>query len=333
MSRVRVGLIGCGSMARAHIRQLLDVPEAEIVALTDCDPAQIERTRSAFPRLSDLNVYEDYREMLAAEDLDAVEINTPHAQHFDQVVKSLDVGLHVLCEKPLATTSADALTLINKLAVSGKVGAIGYQRHATPVYQFIRNKIRSGELGKVTYMSALLCQDWKRLTSGTWRQDPALSGGGQLGDSGSHIVDVLLWVSGLAPQVVTSVQDSRGTPVDIDSAVTVKFEGGAIGVLSIVGDFPMWHEDLTIACEKGGFLLRGGKLLVVSADGTKMIADHIPGGTNPDANFIQAILGREEVLAPFSCGYDVMLLTEAAWKSASEGGAPVSVAELNRPLN
>lgn len=83
----------------------------------------------------------------------------------------------------------------------------------------------------------------------------------------------------------------------------------------------------------GGFLLRGGKLLVVSADGTKMIADHIPGGTNPDANFIQAILGREEVLAPFSCGYDVMLLTEAAWKSASEGGAPVSVAELNRPLN
>jgi len=328
MTTVRLGMIGCGGIARHHMNQLREVPEAQIVALADPSDEQIARCKRDFPALADVPVFADYREMLDKVECDAVEISTPHTQHTQQVLDSFAKGLHVMCEKPLATTTADCRKLVAAMNETGKVGLLAYQRHYVPMYQVIRDRIASGAYGEVNFFSAVLGQAWKRGTAGSWRQDPALSGGGQINDSGSHVVDMMLYTTGVLPAEVTAYQDNRETPVDIDSAVSIKFENGALGNISVLGDFPAWHEDFTIGCTRGGFLVRYGELTIVENDGSKYVAKDLRGGSNPDRNFINAILGREPVLSTFEAALEVIHFTEAVWRSAELGGKPVRLADI-----
>jgi predicted dehydrogenase len=325
VERVRVGLLGCGGFQRYRAGNLLKVPEAEVAALCDCEPSQIEAMRAAHPSLADVPTFSGAADMISANVVDAIFIATPHTQHVDQILAGLNAGLHVLCEKPLVTSVADAKRVIEARDRAGKQGMVSYQRHFQPEFRYIRQRIASGEAGKVTYVSALQCQEWKRATKGTWRQQASLSGGGQLNDSGSHLVDILLWTTGLRAEQVSAFIDNRGTEVDIDSAVSLRFAGGALGSLTVVGDAHRWHEDITIWCEKQTFFVRDGALSIVNAEGSRFKAENLPGGGTPDANFVAAILGKGEVESPFECGLEVIRLTEAAWQSAAQGGKPVAV--------
>lgn len=325
MEKVRITAIGCGGFMRYRLKNLMQIPEVEVVALVDPDPAQIERTVHAYPELAGIPTFADTRESLNIAS-DAATIATPHTQHAQQIIECLEAGRHVIVEKPMVTSIEDAHRVIAARDRSGKQAMISYQRHLQPEYRFIRDRIREGAFGEVRFVQALLCQEWKRFTKGTWRQDPALSGGGQLNDSGSHMLDVLLWMTDLRPKSVAAFCDNRGTAVDIDTAINIRFEGGALGSITIVGDAHNWHEDTTIWCERGSFFLRAGKLTTVDEAGNRFTADHLPGGGSTDQNFIDAILGRAEVVSPFECGLRVIELTEAAWKSAAQDGAPTRLA-------
>ncbi|HEY3782439.1 MAG TPA: Gfo/Idh/MocA family oxidoreductase [Fimbriimonadaceae bacterium] len=194
---VTVGMIGCGGFQRYRLGNLFKVKEAKVVALVDPDTEQIQKTIEAYPQLADCPVFEDYRQMLKGVKPDAVMIATPHTQHADQIVDSFEAGAHVCCEKPLVTTVKDAHRVIEARDKAGKVGLVSYQRHYQPEYRYIREKIQNGEAGKVQFVSAIQEQGWLKATSGTWRQKLSLSGGGQLNDSASHLLDVILWVTGL----------------------------------------------------------------------------------------------------------------------------------------
>jgi len=327
MDTVRIGLIGCGGFQRHRIANLFPIPEARITALMDVDPVQIEMTKHRYPQLLEVAAYDDLETMLTQAEVDAVFIATPHTLHHEQILQSFAAGKHVLCEKPLVTTVEHAHDVIRARDRCGKVGMVSYQRHFQAEYQYIRNAIASGRVGAPTCVQALNCQEWKRFTAGTWRQDPALSGGGQLNDTGSHLVDILLWVTGLRPAEVRAFCDNRGTPVDIDSSVAIRFEGGALGTICIWGDAPGWYEDVTIGCERGAFLVRNGKLSMLDEAGNRLNCEIIQGGSTPDQNFVDVILGRAENLAPFECGLRVAELTQAAWRSNAQGGAAIPVAE------
>lgn len=326
---VRIGMIGCGGFARYHLANLTKLSDAKVVALCDPNPDQFDRCLDIDPRLAEATRFFDYRTLLHSEDVDSVVIVTPHTQHADQIMHSLDAGKHVLCEKPLVTNVPDARKVLAKFKEKNLIGMIGYQRHQQAEFQRIRQMVQEERYGKVTYIAAYLSQEWKRFTKGTWRQDPALSGGGQLNDSGSHLIDIMLWTTGLVPEIVTCFKDNRGTEVDIDSGVLIRFEGGAMGSITVVGDAPNWHEDFTLTCERGAFFIRNGKLTIVEHDGSRIVCEHLfAPSTNSSAHFVNCILGREQPLAPFDCGLGVIQLTEAAWKSAEQGGAPVRVADL-----
>ncbi len=322
--KIRIGFIGSGGNARHHMGQILAQPDAQIVAIADPNPAMIEAAHRQYPALSGVPAFDNHSDMLASVRMDAVVISTPHTTHKEQILAALDKGLHVLCEKPLVCTVADATEVIARLEEAGRVGLLSYQRHYQPEFRYIRSRIAAGDLGPVTFISALQCQNWKNGTRGTWRQDPALSGGGQLNDSGSHLLDIILWITGLKVDTVSAFIDNLGTPVDINSALSIKFQGGAQGNISVVGDATDWHEDVTIWCEKGFFLMRNGKLQVSEGAG-RYTFDSLRGGSSPDRNFLDAIAGRAEVQSPFTCGLRVIELTEAAWKSAALGGEPVKV--------
>jgi predicted dehydrogenase len=325
--KVRIGMIGCGGIANGHVKRLMEIPEAEIVALNDTSEASIARMHEKNPETKGLPVYDDYAKMLAEVELDAVEIATPHTLHFQQAMDSMDRGCHILLEKPMVCSVDHAKKLIAHAKEKGIIVGLSYQRHFAPQYRYIKKVIESGELGKVTFVSALQCQGWKKGTAGSWRQIPELSGGGQLNDSGSHLLDMVLWTTGLAVDEAYGFIDNCGTPVDINSALSLKFKNGAQGSVTVVGDSVCgWYEDFTIWGEKGVLFYRNGQLTHCNSEGAMKTPENMPEAGNPDKNFIDAILGRAEIGAPPICGLRVIELTEAAWKSA-ELGKPVKVAD------
>lgn len=325
---VRFGLIGCGGFMRHHLSFLTKVPGARVVALNDNDPVQIERTHESYPVTRHATVHDDYRALLGAGGLDAVVISTPHTLHVQQVLDSLDAGVHVLVDKPMVTSVEDAKKVIAKRDATGKVCGVSYQRHGSGTFRWLKQVTGSGQFGKIRMVTSHLGQQWLQLTRGSWRQQAALSGGGQLNDSGSHMIDVLLWFTGLKAARVSAFMDFCGTEVDINSVVNVVFETGQFASLSIIGDAACWHERHNIWFEEALVTLADDTVRVVQRDGTAFTIDHWPTSETPEQNFVDAVRGQGSVLAPFECGLRTIELTEAAWRSHERSGAPVEVASL-----
>jgi predicted dehydrogenase len=318
--KIRIGLIGCGGIAHSHLGHLQGIREAKVVAVADPNEQSIERLRGAFPSASEIGTFFDYQQMLDSADLDAVEILTPHALHFEQIMESLSKGLHVLVEKPMVCTVEHAKKVVAKSEQSSRMVLVSYQRHYQPQFRYIKEVIDSGGLGRIQFVSALQCQEWLEGTKNTWRQDPVLSGGGQLNDSGSHLLDIILWTTGLRATEVFAYVDKLSSQVDINSALSVKLSNGAEANISIVGNSPTWWEDITFWGEKGAIFYRNGRLQHLAAGGQGFLEPtRLPPGSNPDRNFVRAILGMENVDSPPICGLNVAELTEAAWRSAETG--------------
>ena len=148
-----------------------------------------------------------------------------------------------------------------------------------------------------------------------------------MNDSGSHLLDIILWMTGLEVEQVQAYVENFDSEVDINSALSIRFRNGAMGNISVVGNAPargMW-EDITIWGTKAAVYMRQGSIAIKTADSGEVYEPTgLPGGTNPDRNFVDAILGRDEVQVPPECGLRVIELTEAAWRSA-ETGRPVRV--------
>ena len=330
MDKIRVGFIGCGGNASGHIGRVLDIPEAEVVALCDVDQASLQRAKERHAQAAELPEFTHYQEMLEQVELDAVEISTPHTLHFEQIMAALDKGLHVLTEKPMVCTVDHARQVIAKAEETSKVLMISYQRHLQAQYRYVRNQIAAGELGDIQFISALQDQKWYQGTIGLWRQQMALSGGGQLNDSGSHLLDIALWMTGLEVAEVQAYMEYFDSEVDINSALSLRFGNGALGTIAVVGNSPtggMW-EDITIWGTKAVVYIRQGQIFYKTQYSNEVYeVNNLPGSTTPDQNFIDAILGRDQVQVPPECGLRVIELTEAAWASAASE-QPVKVKSI-----
>jgi len=324
MNKVRIAFIGCGGVSNGHASRINSMPDAEIVALCDTNTKTLKEYPKRHPGLAGVPTFTDWRKMLDKVKVDAVEIHTPHTLHYEQIIESLGRGLHVLTEKPMVCTVKHAEDVVKKVNETGLKLQVSYQRHFERGFRFAKELIASGKFGKVQFITALQGQAWLQGTRGSWRQDPKLSGGGQLNDSGSHLVDIILWVSGLVPSEVSAFIDNFDVPVDINSALSVRFEDGAQANISIVGNSLKWWEDLTFWGEKGMLIFRNGQLTYCDADGELHLPQRMPGSTDPDRNFVDAVLGKAELEVPVECGLRVIQLTEAAWESAAKG-KPVKV--------
>ncbi len=328
MDAVRVLIVGMGGMGQEHARRLLDVPDARIVGMVDPSSAAIAAARAEVPALEEVPAFGDLYEALHGVPADMAVIVSLHSQHLTHGLACLEAGLHVLMEKPFVAGSVNAERLIAYAQEQGKLLAVSYQRHLEGPYVYLRELVASGGLGRILAFSAYQSQQWLAGTTGTWRQDPEKARGGQLNDSGSHLLDVILWVTGLSPIEVSAVIDNRGTRVDIDSALAVRCEGGAIGTFTVVGSAvgidDVW-EDIVIHGDRGTAFYRRGTLLVARDGAAAPVAvppdDIVPDG-DPDRDFVEVILGRKaEPAAPAWCGLAVARLTEAAWESARRGCA------------
>ncbi|TMV48982.1 Gfo/Idh/MocA family oxidoreductase [Paenibacillus mesophilus] len=321
MGKLRFGMIGTGNISHWHGQLLGELNgEAEITALADPN----EESRNRFVHkfgLSGAAVHDDYRNMLDAGGLDAVVICSPHTLHYSHASDALRAGCHVLIEKPMTCSSREARQLIQTAASAGKLLQVAYQRHFQPEFLYIRQAIRDGVIGRLTSVTATLYQEWKQGTAGTWRVKPELSGGGMLMDSGSHLVDALLWTTGLTPAEVKSVVHRHGAPVEIDSFTSIRFAEGPIAGLNVVGFAQGWHETYMFCGEQGAIHYDNGRIMVRRL-GQEPVVPELPARTsNQDKSFVDAILGRHEVLVPGEFALKVVKLTEMIYEAA--GYAPL----------
>ncbi len=345
---VRLGMIGCGGISNQHARNLVDLPGVRIVALADLNMTNIAALKERYPALAAADEFSDYRELLAT-DVDGVIIMTPHGLHYGQIGDALRADKHVLTEKPFVTHPEQARELIALARARGRILMVAYQYARLWPYRYAREQISSGVLGEILFYSSLIAQNWANV--GGWRRSSTLSEGGMLVDTGSHFVDLMLFLTGMRPdevvafgQTAAEVPRSDGdadgeTTTDIVTGATIRFNGGRIATLAVVGRGPtLWN--ITIIGSKGTIEITDrDEIRHIGADnyagwiGTERHnlappPSERPAVPTPDEEFVTAIGEHDLDISDAQRGLVVAQLTQAIMRSVAEGGQPIVVGAL-----
>ena len=330
MTKLRIGLLGCGGISRRHVNCISAREDAEIAAVCDVDEARIRTVRAWAAENGDpeAEAFADAEAMYAKARLDAVIICTPHTMHFDQAMAALDRGLHVFLEKPMVTNSDHARQLAARAEETGRIVTVGYNTSATPVFSHLRGIIAENRLGKLELVNGYICQNWLEGTRGTWRQDPALSGGGQAYDSGAHLMNSLVWSVNSRVSEVYAMVDNHGVPVDINSTLTVRFENGVMASITIGGNCTKAGGHMVFIFEKGRVEIDGwgGGWIKVFADDEAEEPVLTAKKLTPTDNFIDALLDLDTVRVTPEHGIIHSELMDAVYRS-SQTGRPVRFRE------
>lgn len=205
--KVRVGIIGPGSRGRHLMKYLLEIDNAEIVALCDNYEVSLDKASEMCPQAKR---YTDYRHLLEDKNVDAVVIATPLNRHCQMAMDAFDAGKHVFCEKAMAYTIQECLNMYNKSRSSGKVFIVGQQRLFDPKYIKVMNQIRKGEFGPVVNVRNYWYRnnDWRRKVPSpelerhiNWRLYREYSHG-LMTELACHQLQNGTWAMGLLPQQV-----------------------------------------------------------------------------------------------------------------------------------
>jgi predicted dehydrogenase len=239
MTRLRAAVVGTGFMAHAHLEALRRVGSIDVTAVVG---RRAEQARALAAEFGVERAETDCAALLSAPDIDAIHICTPNAQHFPMAFAALNAGKHVLCEKPLATTSADAAALVTLAAATSLQNATCYNLRAYPMVQQMRRMRESGMLGDILIAQGTYSQDWLLYeTDWNWRVESSQSGPLRaMGDIGSHWCDMVEHVTGLqirelCADLTTFHATRNGRPVDTEDFGSVLFHLGdrARGALTV----------------------------------------------------------------------------------------------------
>jgi predicted dehydrogenase len=203
MSRkVKVAIIGCGGIANGkHMRSLKKLESVEMVAFCDIIVEKAQKAAAEYG-VPDAKVYEDYHELLKDRSIEVVHVCTPNDSHAPITIAALEAGKHVMCEKPMAKTAADAKSMLDAAKRTGKKLTIGYNNRYRADSQYLKKVCEAGELGEIYYAKAHAI---RRRAVPTWGVflDEEKQGGGPLIDIGTHALDLTLWMmNNYKPKVV-----------------------------------------------------------------------------------------------------------------------------------
>ncbi len=194
MSRtVKVGIIGCGGIANGkHMPSLRQVEGVEMVAFCDIIVERAEKAAREYGT-PDAKVYTDYKELLRDESIEVVHVLTPNRSHADLTVDALYAGKHVMCEKPMAKTAADAKRMLDAAKETGKKLTIGYQHRQKVQSQYAKQYIGTGAVGDIYYAN---CYAIRRRGTPNWGVflNEYEQGGGPIIDIATHSLDLTLYL-------------------------------------------------------------------------------------------------------------------------------------------
>jgi len=331
MKRIRLAIIGCGGFVRSHVRAINEhVPEVRIVGLCDAVRSNAERLRKEYLPRRRAGIYTDHRKMLAEAEPDAVIVATPHTLHFRHCFDAISAGAHVLVEKPMVTNSTHARRLVAKAQRAKRTLQIAIQGTYTDTFAYARRLIRDGTMGPLQLVTGITVQGWERLSRGTWRQDPKLSGGGQLYDSSAHVLSAMMFLVDSPVREVFCWADNKDAPVDVNAVGCLRFDNGCMGTITSGGDCAAWQTHLILQGTAAMMAMspHGGNFRVQGEKLPRPIT-RVPRGwkiptVTPVRNFADVILGRAEPRCDGRLGIRLADLMDGLYESIRTG-RPVKV--------
>jgi len=303
MQRLNIGLIGGGFMAKAHSLAWVAVPmffwPAPAIPvrkmIADITP---DRAKEAAERFGFEKYTGDWRELVSSPEVDIVDICVPNNLHAEIAVEAARMKKHILCEKPLARNAQEAKGMLEAVKQAGVKHMVAYNYRRTPALVYAKKLIDKGRLGRILNFRATYLQSWSASPFAplSWRFQKEIAGSGTLGDIGSHIIDLALYLVGEIEKVCALVKtwiperplqedvvDKLGVvkeaeevhkgKVDVDDEVValLQFVGGAIGSLEATRNAWGRNNFITVEIhgEKGSLFFnyeRNDELQVCFAD-------------------------------------------------------------------
>ncbi len=253
-AKIGAAVIGTGFIGTVHVQALRRLG-VDVRGVLGSSP---ERGRDRAREMSVTHAYTSLDDLLADESVDVVHVTTPNHAHYPQVKSILAAGKHVICEKPLAMTSAESAEMVDLANASGKVAAVCYNIRFYPLNQQAHGMVQTGDLGDIRFITGHYHQDWlAKSDDWNWRLESEMGGAlRSVGDIGTHWVDLTSFVTGLKAdsvfaELTTFIPErqkplgsvetfSSGTgetetvPIYTDDAamILIRYENGARGVMS-----------------------------------------------------------------------------------------------------
>ncbi len=342
MKTVKVGIVGLG-IGRWHLESFNETRSAEVVALCDLNSELLASTGSEF---GIKRLFSGYRELIADPEVEAVSVCVPNALHRPMALAALSAGKHVLCEKPLAASVADARSIVNASRRKRKVFMVGMKLRYDPEAAWVRAQAQRGRLGNIYYA----CGHYLRPTGGIPARPTfihsKLSGGGALIDNGVHFLDLAWYLMGNPRPVAafgcTSDRLARagagfgmppararklGCDVEDFGAGMIRFENDASVFVDIAWASYMESGtmDLRLLGDRGGATLwpfsvtlaRGGS----KRDATPDLAAKRFRAPTQFEHFVDCVRGKSQPCSSAQQGLAVVEMLQGIYRSARSGKA------------
>lgn len=343
--KLRFGVLGAGQISRIACQEINRHPSAQVVAASDPHP---ERLAELATTLGGLRTYPDNEAILGDPELDAVFIATPNAFHATLAQRALEHGKHVIVEKPLATSAAEAEATIQRAERAGRLLSVGMNQRFRADSQRVAALVQTGALGAVYHAKAF----WFRRAGipklGTWFGKQSLAGGGALYDIGVHLLDLALFAMNqfdpvsVSGQVYTTfgsrglgeggwgLSDRAHSDFDVDDGATalLRFAGGATLTLDVSWAIHQKEPDrmnVVLHGTEAGAGLYPGELYRYGAEPgvyeirtlaqTPLSYPH----ENRFHNFIGAVLGTEDLCVSPAQALSVQRILDAIYESSRSG--------------
>ncbi len=337
---IRIAISGAGTIAeRAHIPALRSVADVQIVALQSRTAEKAQRVADAmWPSGDDRpKVYTDFDEMLARERPDAVCVFTPNYLHCEFTVKALERGAHVLVEKPMAPTVAQARRMVAAASRARRVLMVAMQRRYGGLELAIKDALSSGAIGRSHFIRARLSHggpdSWA--PGQKWFTTASEAGGGAMLDLGVHVADLAIWYMGEVESVSGQVATlAKEIEVDDTGAMILRFKSGAVGVVEASWSSLPPLSAIEIYGTEGRVMTGYPRqdIAIVKADGSAAAGfsrDEVMKRFDPRdllapfralaANFVGAIQGRVTPSPDGDDGLRAIEAVEACYRSSRTG--------------
>ncbi|GIO08163.1 oxidoreductase [Brevibacillus reuszeri] len=347
MSKVKVAVIGAGSISDMHLQSYQHNERVELHAVVDFNE---ERAKEKAEKFNAKTYYSNLEDVFADKEVEAVSICTWNNTHAEISIAALKAGKHVLVEKPLCTSIESALQIEEAVKESGKVLQVGFVRRYDTNAQLLKQFIDAGELGEIYYAKASCL---RRLGNpGGWFADKERSGGGPLIDLGVHVIDLCWYLMG-CPKVKTvsgntynklgnranvknlsfykaaDYDPSKNTVEDMANAL-IRFENGASLMVDVSFTLHAKKEELSVKLygDKGGAEVepelsiiseKHDTILNISPQLDKLSFDFKQGFQNEIDHFVACVLGEKETLSPVQHGVEMMKILCGIYESAQTG--------------
>ena len=347
VKRVRVGLIGAGSIGRAHAAAIVKAG-GDLVAIADANAAAAQALAGQHKVPTAVS---DYRQLLKQADIDAVSIALPNYLHAPVALAALAAGKHVLCEKPMAMNVAECKRINAAAARAKRVFQVGLHHRHVAECRAAKDMIVAGKLGKVYHAMVHAVRRRGVPGRGGWFTTRAKAGGGPMADIGVHMLDLTLWLMGHPRPVAVSAQTYRkfihrddytctgmwsapvpGGPTDVEDYIValIRFAGGATVTLECC-----WAANVTanlwqtqVLGDKAGVMVKPNDSLTIAGQDGMLLTDTVPQIVKSEpfpsefAGFLAACRAGKGPAAPSANGAQgqyIQAVIDAVYKSARAG--------------